>query len=555
VSKVAFPHFGVTVEVEPGASLLEAIARAGVAIDSPCDGSGTCGKCRVQVATEHTGQLREHAHDLLTDAERQAGWVLACQSAVHGDVRVELRPPAASEGLRILSDGHEVAVEVDPWVQKRFDTATSSTQFLAGGTVIGTETGDTTGLLYGIAVDIGTTTLVTALVDLRDGRQVATTSSLNPQARHAQDVLSRIKLASQPEGMAMLQGELIEELNRHAAEVAHEAGIDANAIYEAVFSGNTTMLYLAIGADPASLGKFPYTLTRQGGEHVRAAEIGLRISSHGLVYLPPVMSAYVGADISSGILACRLPEEQGIVLFVDIGTNGEMVLGVDGKLTATSTAAGPAFEGMNIACGMRAGHGAVERVTLGDQGVEVRTISDAEPVGLCGSGLLDVVGELAAYGGVDKNGRFQYNGSSPDKPWKDRWEAVDGKPVFRIAGPVYLSQKDVRQVQLAKGAIRAGIEVMLKENGLLAEQVDRVLIAGSFGFHLRTESLINLGLLPGAFAGRVEFVGNTSRTGAQALLLNHPARVHLHRVTREVQVLELAQYPAFEKTFLRSLQF
>ena len=553
MSQVAFPHFGVTVEVEPGASLLEAIRRAGVPIASPCDGAGTCGKCRVQVARDHG--LHEHAHDFLTDAERQAGFVVACQAAIHGNVRVEAKPPAETEGLRILSDGHEVVVEVDPWIQKQFVPATDSTKILASSSVIGSETGDTTGHLYGLAVDIGTTTLVTALVDLRNGRQIATTSSLNPQARHAQDVLSRIKIGSRPEGMAMMQGELIEELNRHAAEVAAEAGIDVRHIYEAIFSGNTTMLYLAVGTDPVSLGKYPYTLTRQGGEHVRAADIGLGISPHGLVYLPPVMSAYVGADISSGILACRLPEEKGVVLFVDIGTNGEMVLGVSGRLTATSTAAGPAFEGMNITCGMRAGHGAVERVALGENGVEARTISDAEPIGLCGSGLLDVVGELAAHGGIDKNGRFQYNGNSPDKPWKDRWETVDGKPVFRIAGPVYLSQKDVRQVQLAKGAIRAGIELMLKENNLSAAQVDRVLIAGSFGFHLRTESLINLGLLPRAFAGRVEFVGNTSRTGAQALLLNHPSRDSLLRITREVQVQELAKDPAFEKTFLQSLQF
>jgi len=553
VSKVAFPHFGVTVEVEPGTSLLEAIRRAGVPIDSPCDGAGTCGKCRVQVARDHG--LHESSHDFLTDTERKAGFVVACQSALHGDLRVETKPPAEAEGLRILSDGHEVVVEIDPWIQKTFDASTNSTQLLAGGTLLGTESSDTTGHLYGLAIDIGTTTLVTALVDLRDGRQVATASSLNPQARHAQDVLSRIKIGSQLGGLATMQGELIEELNRHAAEVAAEAEINVHHIYETVFSGNTTMLYLAVGADPISLGKYPYALTIEGGEHVRAEDIGLLISPHGLVYLPPVMSAYVGADISSGILACRLPEEKGVVLFVDIGTNGEMVLSVNGKLTATSTAAGPAFEGMNITCGMRAGHGAVERVSLGDNGVDVRTISDAEPVGLCGSGLLDVVGELAAHGGVDKNGRFQYNGTSPDKPWKDRWETVDGKPVFRIAGPVYLSQKDVRQVQLAKAAIRAGIELMLKENGVSAEQVDRVLIAGSFGFHLRTESLINLGLLPKEFAGRVEFVGNTSRTGAQALLLNHPARGYLHCITQRVQVLELAKDPAFEKTFLKSLQF
>ncbi|MDD5348975.1 MAG: ASKHA domain-containing protein [Chthoniobacteraceae bacterium] len=556
MNKVTLPSLGVTLEVEPGASLLETLRHAGVDLESPCDGSGTCGKCRVKLAAHERAHVRESAHDLLSDAEREEGFVLACQASICGDLEIETDAAnAEGEGLRILSEGHGLDVALEPWISKTFDPATASTRILAGNTLLGVEPGDTTGRLYGLAIDIGTTTLVAALVDLRTGCELATASSLNPQARYGQDVLSRIKLGSAPDGLAKLQGDLIAELNRHAADAAAQAGVDPRDIYEAVFSGNTTMLYLAVGTDPATLGKYPYTLTRRGAEHVGATGIGLEISPLGLVYLPPVMSAYVGADITSGILAADLPHTKGVVLFVDIGTNGEMVLGIDGKLTATSTAAGPAFEGMNITCGMRAGRGAVERVSLSDDGLAFATIGSTEPSGLCGSGLLDVVGELAAHGGVDKNGRFQHNGTAPDKPWKSQWERVDGKPVFRITGPVYLSQKDVRQVQLAKAAIRAGIELMLKENGLTPARVDRVLIAGSFGFHLRTESLINLGLLPRAFAGRVEFVGNTSRTGAQALLLNHPARGRLARVAGTVNVLELANNPAFETTFLQSLAF
>jgi uncharacterized 2Fe-2S/4Fe-4S cluster protein (DUF4445 family) len=232
-----------------------------------------------------------------------------------------------------------------------------------------------------------------------------------------------------------------------------------------------------------------------------------------------------------------------------------MVLAVNGQLTATSTAAGPAFEGMNIACGMRASRGAIEQVSLAGNDVEFKTIANAAPVGLCGSGLLDVVGELAAQGGVDKNGRFQTNGTLPDRPWKNQFGRLDGKPVFRIAGPVYLSQKDVRQVQLAKAAVRAGIELMLRANDLTAARVDRVLIAGSFGFHLRTASLIHLGLLPREFQDRVEFVGNTSKTGARAFLLNRRLRDELQQLVLRVRVLELANDPAFEKTFVQSLSF
>ena len=316
-----------------------------------------------------------------------------------------------SEIQRLLASGQPESLVQDPmWITKTFDASAARTTVTAGGALLATEPGDTTAALFGAAVDIGTTTLVVALIDLRDGRELAIASSLNPQARHAQDVLSRIKLGSQPQGLQLLHGELIAELNRLVGAAAAEADVPVRHIYEAVFSGNTTMLHLATATNPASLGKYPYTPALQGGQHVSAADIGLVIAPRGLVYLPPIMSAYVGADITSGILATKLAEQRGVTLFVDIGTNGEMVLAANGQLTATSTAAGPAFEGMNIACGMRASRGAIEQVSLSGNDVEIKTIANAEPVGLCGSGLLDVVGELAAHGGVDKNGRFETNG-------------------------------------------------------------------------------------------------------------------------------------------------
>jgi uncharacterized 2Fe-2S/4Fe-4S cluster protein (DUF4445 family) len=554
MATIHFHPGGQVVSMAEGATLLAAARQAGVFIDTPCDGAGTCGKCRVKIPAAHRQYLREAPHDWLTQAERTEGWVLACQCTVQSDLQVELEQGADDE-LKILSEGQAVAVELNPWITKTFDVARAQTSVQAGGVTLVSEPGDTTRALFGVAVDIGTTTLVVALIDLRDGRELAVASGLNPQARHAQDVLSRIKLGSQPEGLQLLHGELITELNRLIAEAATEAKVPVPHIYEAVFSGNTTMLHLATGTNPASLGKYPYTPARPCGESLRAAEVGLVIAPDGQVYLPPIMSAYVGADITSGILAAKLAALRGVTLFVDIGTNGEMVLAVNGQLTATSTAAGPAFEGMNIACGMRASRGAIELVSLAGDRVEIKTIANAAPVGLCGSGLLDAVGELAAHGVVDKNGRFRVNGALPDRPWKDRVGLLDGKPVFHIADPVYLSQKDVRQVQLAKAAVRAGIEIMLRANGLTAAQVDRVLIAGSFGFHLRTASLIHLGLLPREFADRVEFVGNTSKTGARAFLLDRRLRDELKQLVRRVRVLELANDPAFEKTFIQALSF
>jgi uncharacterized 2Fe-2S/4Fe-4S cluster protein (DUF4445 family) len=543
-----------TLSVADGTNLLDATRKADVPLDAPCDGSGTCGKCRVKIPAAQRQFLREAPHDWLTPAERAEGWVLACQSAIHGDLQVELEQ-CNEEELKILSEGRAVAISINPWITKSFDATNGQTTVKGGGEVLAKEPGNTTHALFGVAVDIGTTTLVAALIDLRDGREMSVASSLNPQARHAQDVLSRIKIGSQPDGLQLLHGELIAELNRLIHDATAEASVSVDHIYEVVFSGNTTMLHLATRTNPASLGKYPYTPALECGRHLSATDNGLVIARSGKIYLPPIMSAYVGADITSGILAANLAALPGVTLFVDIGTNGEMVLAANGKLTATSTAAGPAFEGMNIACGMRASRGAIEVVSLAGDNVEIKTIADAPPVGLCGSGLLDVVGELAAHGGVDKNGRFQTNGALPKRPWKDRFGLLDGKPVFRIADPVYLSQKDVRQVQLAKAAVRAGIELMLQANQLTAAQVDRVLIAGSFGFHLRTASLIHLGLLPREFKDRVEFVGNTSKSGARAFLLNHLLRDELKQVVQQVRVLELANDPAFEKTFVKALSF
>ncbi len=552
--KVHFPLQNLTVEVPERRSLLTAIKRAGIKFDLPCNGAGTCGKCRVRLDADARAHSTEHDHAKISQADRDAGWALACQTFVDGDLSVEV-PLKKDEGLKILSDGQTVAVDIEPWFEKSFDPVSRRTAVIAGGTIVASESGDTTATAYGAAIDIGTTTLVVALVDLRDGRELASASALNPQARHAQDVLSRIKLGSTPEGLRTLHSELIAELNRLLAEAATEAQIDRTRIYEAVFSGNTTMLHLATATDPTSLGKYPYTPQLLGGDHVTAASIGLELAPGGQVYLPPVMSAYVGADITSGLLSTDLAARSGVTLFVDIGTNGEMVLAANGKLVATSTAAGPAFEGMNIACGMRAGRGAIEFVSLAGDAVELRTIGDTTPTGLCGSGLLDAVGELAAHGGVDKNGRFRTNGSAPDRPWKDRLATVDGKPAFRLTDSVYLSQKDIRQVQLAKAAVRTGIESLLAAAGHTVAQVDRVLIAGSFGFHLRTASLINLGLLPREFAGRVEFVGNTSKTGARAFLLNRHTRVKLHHTVGQVRVIELANDASFQRTFVEALSF
>jgi uncharacterized 2Fe-2S/4Fe-4S cluster protein (DUF4445 family) len=551
---IRFQPDGRSVQVPAGTPLLAAARQAEVLVEAPCGALGTCGKCKVRVLEGTVSQVATR-HRLAAD-ETAAGWVLACAVQATGDLLVEVPPPAAGQALRITTHGHTTAVPIAPFVRKKFLPEHNVTVVVdRGSRVLAREPGDATANCFGLAVDIGTTTLVVTLVELASGRELATASALNPQARHAQDVLSRIRLARDATGLALLQGEIVTALNVLTGEVAASAGIDRRHIYEAVFSGNTCMLHLAAGIDPAPLGKFPYTPALAGGNHLAASAIGLEIAACGLIYLPPVISAFVGADLTAGILATGLHREKRTVLLIDIGTNGELVLAHQGRLYASSTAAGPAFEGMNITCGMRAGQGAIERFAIGgDSTVHMEVIDGGEVAGICGSGLLDTVAELVRTGIVAPTGNFA-PGVALAPPLQERLTQRQGKPVFLLSDRVFLSRGDIRQVQLAKGAIRVGIELLLEHAGISPAAVDEVLIAGSFGYHLRPESLLTIGLLPPEFADRISFVGNTARSGAQALLLNSASRSVMLHLTDTIEVIELAARPDFERRFAAGLGF
>ncbi|MDA8126246.1 MAG: ASKHA domain-containing protein [Deltaproteobacteria bacterium] len=546
-----------TIRVPAGTTLLAAARLAGLVVEAPCNGAGTCGKCRVRLTPEGLAQVVEQGRHRLSAEETQQGFVLACQTEVRGDIAVALAAGNADRGLKILRHGECLANERDPFITKRFRAGEERTAVYGGGDRLGFEKGNTEGESYGVVVDIGTTTLVAELIDLHTGEERASLSALNPQARHAQDVLSRIQLASSPEGLALLYSGIAGEIDRLIGELAVAAGIGRDRIYEVVYSGNGCMVHLAANVNPAPLGKYPYRPVIRGGSSLKAGDHGLTIAPFGRLYLPPLISAYVGADITSGILATQLFARKGATLFVDIGTNGEMALAVDGRLTAASTAAGPAFEGMNIACGMRAGAGAIERFSIGPEGgVQIKTIGGHEAIGLCGSGLLDAVAELVTHGVIDAKGRFRPQ-DAPSLPplLRERLQRRDGKIAFALTERVFLTQKDVRQVQLAKGAIRAGIEYLLASQGIRAGAIDRVLIAGSFGYHVRAESLLAIGLLPRAFAGKIELVGNTSQSGGRAFLLNRAYRQEMVERVQEVAVVELSSHQDFERVFVRCLGF
>ncbi|HWR09735.1 ASKHA domain-containing protein [Sporomusa sp.] len=556
----------VSYEFLDNITVLAAARAAGVLVESPCNGAGTCGKCKVRIPALSRSALHslDGCRHTLTTEEVSQGIFLGCMTEIQAQsvssadsfIDIFIIERQDTTNVQILSQGRQLDIALDPLIRKQYIPGATMTEVLSGPLLLGTEPGDSTGVSHGLVVDIGTTTLVAALFDLTTGSELASVSALNPQSLHAQDVLSRIKLGATAEGLSALHTDIISAINSLIGQLTHDTAISPNTIYEVVFSGNTCMLHLAMAADPASLGKYPYTPLLWGDSYHAASEVGLAAAPFAQLYLPPVMSAYVGADITAGILAADLSNLKGTTLFVDIGTNGEMALAVNGRLSVTSTAAGPAFEGMNIACGMRAAPGAIEKFTVEPGGtVMLKTIADSPATGICGSGLLDIVGELVRTKIINKTGKFAGLETNAAHPLQQRLQKENGKTAFAIHQSVYLSQKDIRQVQLAKGAIRAGIECLLNANSLVPADVDRVFIAGSFGFHLNADSLINIGMLPNQFQDKISFLGNTAKTGGQALLLNQGTRQAVAALIKKVAVVELATYSDFDKTFVSCLNF
>jgi uncharacterized 2Fe-2S/4Fe-4S cluster protein (DUF4445 family) len=555
MAQVYFEPANQWIAVPEGLTILEAARQAKIVIEAPCNGNGTCGKCKVKLKPVPQENLSGDVG--LTSSERGLEWVLACQTTINRDVSVAIPAATTDENLKILMHGRNLALEQEALITKVYDPATNLTRIYADQDLLGVEPGNTVAESYGVVVDIGTTTLVASIVDLRTGEERGLTAALNPQTVHAQDVLSRIQFTASEPGLTVMYSEMIAAINRMIAEVTGNLGIHKEHIYEIIFSGNTCMLHLALNVNPASLGKYPYTPAVKGGVQIKSLEHNLDISKYGIIYLPPVISAYVGADITSGILAVKLHERQEPTLLVDIGTNGEMALSCNGKLVSTSTAAGPAFEGMNITFGMRAAQGAIEHfaITAGGQ-VNVKTIGNTEAKGICGSGLLDIIGQLAVHGVIDKSGRFVNPETTLLPVWlKERLAKENGKTVFVITDKIWLTQKDVRQVQLAKAAVRAGIEFLLDRAGVVAADIRKVFIAGSFGYHVRIASLFQIGLLPAEFESKVEAVGNTSLTGGQAFLLNTGYRRDMRDLVRRVGVIELANYPDFDRVFINQMGF
>jgi len=613
---VTFQPTAKTVHVLRGTRLLEAAAGAEVVLEAPCGGEGVCGKCRVKV-TDGACLPNSEESRLLSTEELDEGLRLACQSSATGPMTVDV--PESS----LLPSHHKILVRndrpephvVDPAVRKQYvelpppsrgndeadlvrlekavgrfkidldtlrmiprrlrDANFCGTAVIAEGNLIDFEPGDTTERNFAVAVDIGTTTLAAVLLDVNTAAELAVSSRLNPQTRFGDDVLSRILYArDNPEGLDQLGETLIEAVNDMIEEMVAEAADTATGraavrreqIHELTFSGNTTMQQLLCRVDPASLGEVPFVATAGRGLLLKAAKLGLNVHPRATACIMPGIGGFVGGDTVAGILATSMAESEGPTLLVDIGTNGEVVLCVDGKLRATSTAAGPAFEGARILHGMRGSNGAIEKVVF-DENVRINVIGGTSPVGLCGSGLIDAAAELLGCEIVTPQGRMLPPDELPsDLPDHLARRVVmhDGHAAFVLAQqtetgtgkPILLTQRDIRELQLATGAIRAGVGVLMRQVGLNPDDLDEVLIAGGFGNFIRRSNAQRIGLLPGGIPrNRIRYRGNTSLAGARLVALSREARKTADRLARQTEHVDLSTDIKFQQAFAEAMIF
>ena len=556
-----------------GARLSDCIRTAGLALEASCNGLGLCGKCRVKAWGDlYPPEALENGFINAPDVR------LACLARVRGEVWIEL--PSKGQPLKTINRGFAIEVAVDSHVkQVRLPPLERTVQPYLERLPYGTGSADLyrkvgqleqarASQLYGVlmddrlidlgpeqaeilgvAVDIGTTGISAYLLDLATGEILQKQSCLNPQTEFGSDVLSRISYCLEnSQGPDQLRASILGKLNELVLDLTGDAS-RAKSVYQVVIAGNTTMMHFVLGVHPGSIARAPYRPVFLEQVNLKAREAGFLINPEGRVTLLPSASGYVGADILAGLVATAFDKKDYPALFLDIGTNGEIVANLGGRLIATSTAAGPALEGMNISCGCRAEDGAIDTFFIDDQfELHFTTIGGTAPKGICGSGLIDITAAMVKRQLVLASGRFNPN-------LDPRLKAKVRNKKFHLTDDLYISQKDIRQIQLAKGAIAAGITLLLEEAGFPLEAIEEAVIAGAFGYHINPESLRQISFLPKGFKGTINFVGNSSAEGARLALLNQGVMAQIQELKTRIEVLELSTNPRFQDYFVKALGF
>ncbi len=562
MAKISLKPINKEIEYINGENLMTVLIRNQAFLNNPCNGKGTCGKCKVIVKSEGLASLTPEEEAALSADEIHRGYRLACMIDGHHDMAVTLVDEERQH--RILTTGKLPYFKFEPLVIRKTLSDSSinhqTESIYHGDRLVEADIESAQGV-YGIALDIGTTTMVGSLVNLESGEELGSSSMINPQKNYGLDVLTRISYVVEEgeEGLSILHNILIDGINEMITDLCQTNGINRSWIYEVTVAANTTMLHLLVAEDVRSLGRSPYKPIFTEMKYVGALDIGIKIHDEAVVCLLPSVSAFIGSDIVGGVLVADMMGTEESVLFIDIGTNGEMVLSKSGDLFACSCAAGPALEGMNIEYGMRARKGAIEDVLITSEGIELKVIGDAEPEGLCGSGILSVVSELIKTRLIKSNGTFIKLENLEKDDEKHDYLKLDGKKrVFHMGSLGYeieVSQKDVRQVQLAKGAILSGVVSLLDESGISVEELDRVVIAGQFGAHLPADRLITTGILPEVVSEKIDYIGNSSKSAAYMALMSRGVRQAMKEISLEIKYVELSTRDGYDKLFAKCLRF
>ncbi len=599
------------VAVPTGTTLLRAAQQSGQEIVATCGARGRCRSCRVQIVAGPTppATLADRVH--LGDDEVRERYRLACQTEAWDDLSVVVAPIFEETSFQILADTSALrsaaGFTLDSGVRKEFVTPTPPsseehpdsdleallrtldgaitdvsvdalrrlpallrsapgvTVAVFDGTLLGIESGDTRRDAYGVGFDVGTTTVVGYLIDLSSGTVAATASGLNPQAAFGGDLMSRIAFAQEgPANVRQLHTRIIQSMNSLIDEACERAGVTRDRIYKAAVVGNTVMHHLVLGIDPTFVGQAPYAPSIRRSVRVAASDVGLRLNPPTPVFLLPIVAGFVGADALAMILSTRIYESREPRIAVDIGTNGEIVLGSHDGLIACSAPAGPALEGAQLQCGMRAARGAIDQVRI-DGAVHYHVIGSDAPLGICGSGILDTIAGLLDTDILDASGRLHPEAPQalPDDLRRRVITLPDGLTAFVLArgaetatgADILLTQADIRQVQLAKGAIRSGIDMLQRLTGTPNDRLAELMLAGGFGNYLNIPNAIRIGLIPHLPVERVSYVGNAAGLGAQMAVISESERRRADEIALTVRHVSLATHPDFQDVFLNALQF
>jgi len=578
-------------------TLLEAARTLGVDLVSLCGGQGSCKHCKVRLLEGTLSPLTAAERERLTPQELQLGYRLACQAVARSDVKLYVPPESLSAPQRTQLEGQELSIAPDPIVQAfevhlsppTLQDLTADEQRLAQAleqqhgvrlTSFDIETlrdlsprlrslswraqvsvreaeciaVDPAGSsLVGLAIDLGTTKVAGYLVDLSSGRTMTSKGAMNPQIAYGEDVITRCSRALQAGREAQAIQELATQaLRRLAEELCAEVNTRPDSVLDAVVVGNTAMHHLLLRLPVQQLVQAPYVPAVSRALDIKARDLELGLAPGAYVHLLPNIAGYVGSDHVAVILSTELWRAEGVVLALDIGTNTEICLSNNGQMTSVSCASGPAFEGAHIQHGMRAAPGAIEHLRLAEDGIEWQTVAGGVPVGLCGSGTLDALAQLYEHGVLDRSGKMGEHPRVRDRDGQREFVLIGEEE--RVGGPaITITQHDVRELQLAKGAIRTGIEALLQACRLTPEDIDEVIIAGAFGNYIDVASAVAIGMFPSLPANRFRQVGNAAGTGARLALVSREQRALAAEIAQHVAYIELAGVSNFQDLFARSL--